>query len=508
MTDTPGTVRVVDTMMVGGDDWGRMANHKFVDVEWGPDEAKGDVRLPSYFVRIPEFDSILSGGHRYVIGRKGMGKTAVLERIRQMADESPTIFHSELSLRSFPIQTFRALKDRAYRDKSQFVPIWTFLFAVELARLVLKDNSVESSTATIELREFLERNQMLQEVGFGETVTRLKSHQSKVNVLARWIGAELSEQTQDTIEVPIHYQRATELLLERLERVPSDCTFYLLIDELDEGYSAGDTGIRLLLLSLLRATEETALRLQAGGLQFRPIVALRSDIFDGLEDNDLNKLDDLIVRICWQTTPYGDYSLRQVVDARIRASLSLAPDSRAWDAVADDKDPRLPKAVDSLWSYICSRTFGRPRDLVKFLKLCRTHVGSSERLSYEAVTRAERDFSDWLYRELRDEIHTYLPVWREALQCITAIGTGIFAADRLARELNQDHRVLKWMNENSKTTEDVFEALFDFGVIGNLTEQGMWLFHYKDPDLVWNPGMKVIVHFGFHKKLRLKGSKS
>lgn len=482
----------------------RNPEYNFCDVEWGPDEARGDVRLPSYFVRIPEFQSLVDGGHRYIIGRKGTGKTAVLERIRLMVDSDPLAFHASLSLRNFPVQAMRSLRDTGYRDKSQFVPIWTFLFVIELARLILQDNSVAGDEATGELRDFLERNHLLRESGIAETVTHLTGVKSKVTVLPKWLGGEIADEQQDTFAVPIHYQKSTELLLQRIESVPTECTYYLMIDELDEGYAAGDAGIRLLLLALLRAAEDTAIRLQSSGIRFRPIVALRSDIFDGLEDNDLNKLDDSVARILWQGALHGKYSLRKIVDARIRASLEMPSAVNPWELVVDDDDDEKPRSVKSLWSYIATRTFERPRDLVKYLKLCRTHVGSSGKLSYHAVSEAEREFSGWLYRELSDEIHSHLPVWKEALQCLTRIGVGIFSSDRLVSEIEQDQGIARWMKDHGKTTDDVLEALFDFGVIGNLSDQNRWLFHYKDTDLVLNPQMRIIVHFGFHKKLRLR----
>lgn len=52
-------------------------------------------------------------------------------------------------------------------------------------------------------------------------------------------------------------------------------------------------------LSLLRAIEDMSIEFRDMNINFRPLLALRADIFDGLEDNDLNKLDDYVIRLKW-----------------------------------------------------------------------------------------------------------------------------------------------------------------------------------------------------------------
>lgn len=49
----------------------------FSDVDWGEDEAKNDESLERYFVEFPEYEKVLDGKKRYIIGRKGTGKSAI-----------------------------------------------------------------------------------------------------------------------------------------------------------------------------------------------------------------------------------------------------------------------------------------------------------------------------------------------------------------------------------------------------------------------------------------------
>lgn len=475
-------------------------------VNWGPDEAKNDLDLSGYFVPVPEFSDIENGKIRYVIGRKGTGKTAIVERIRQRISTEPMSFHATLSLRNFPIQEFRDLRDKNFRDKAQFVSIWSFLIYIELAKIIAMDNGTENQFEVNELKNFLRINGLDNDTGFSSTVTTLRKSDSKVKVSAGWIDGELSQGSQTQHFVPIHYQKVVEKIRNYITCVKSDSEYWLFIDELDEGFRAGDQSLRLVLLGLLRAVEDTALALKYSSINYRPLLALRSDIFDRLEDNDLNKLDDHVYRLHWTSREGLDsYALKLIPEARVKKSIpSLNKSSDPWNEVVFNISSELPNYIDSVWSFMANRTYDRPRDIIKFLKSCKNHTPSGK-LTFASARMAEDTYSDWLYRELRDEIHSYLPCWREAMQCITRIGFGRFGSAALFDQFRADRTIAKWLTEEGNEPEDVAEMLYEFGVLGSY-DGSRWLFKYKDDDLAWDPSGELIVHFGLCKKLRVTRS--
>ena len=99
----------------------------FSDIDWGEDEAKNDESLDRYFVEFPGYEKILTGKKRYIIGRKGTGKSAILQKLRLQANSDATSFYSDISLRDFPLNDFKALGDRSLQDKSKYVSAWKFL---------------------------------------------------------------------------------------------------------------------------------------------------------------------------------------------------------------------------------------------------------------------------------------------------------------------------------------------------------------------------------------------
>lgn len=478
----------------------------FWDINWGPDEAKGDLLLKDYFVPVPEYDKVIRGEYRYILGRKGSGKTAICEKIRMDAEEDPLCFSSSLSLRNFPLNYVRDLRNKSYRDKSQFVPVWSFLIAVELSKLVLRDNGSGPYEHVEELRCFLKENAFMNNMGFVETIQSLQKHQAKVKVAPNWISYDRSHEESQTASITIHFHQITTTLIHKLKLIHSESKYYLFMDELDEGYRAGDSGLRLILLALLRAVEDISIEFRNSQLLAFPVVALRSDIFDRLEDNDLNKLDDHILRIRWRSSKVRDHYLKDIPNARITSSLHKLAGSDPWDKVVDDKGRHLPSNVRSCWSYIANCTFERPRDIIKFMKLCQKQEGHGK-LTFPIIQRAERAYSDWFYNELRDEIHTYLPIWKEALSCIAHLGIGSINSADFIDALKKNKKISKWLEDNNKDVEEINEYLFEFGIIGNL-EDKRWLFKYKDDDLTWNPSMKIIVHYGLRRKLNLSRASS
>lgn len=171
-----------------------------------------------------------------------------------------------------------------------------------------------------------------------------------------------------------------------------------------------------------------------------------------------------------------------------------------WEVIVKDHDTSLPGKNKSVWSYIASRTFERPRDIVKFLKFIKKHSPPGK-LKYSTIENAEIEYSNWFYNELRDEIHSHLPVWKEALQALTKIGKGIFPYSELEIKLLQDKAISNYIECNSLSVDDIIEKLFEFSVLGNL-DRRRWLFKYKDFDMPFDKNMDLIVHFGFGRKFR------
>ena len=476
----------------------------FSDINWGEDEAKNDEFLDQYFVEFPEYEKILNGKKRYIIGRKGTGKSAILQKIRLQSLNDPKSFCTDISLRDFPLSDFRSLGDRSLQDKSKYVAAWKFLLLTELASMMIQDESIEDSHEFEMLKRFINDN-FPDGISMAETITRLKQNKNKIALVVSVLSGEMSRLSSTETTAQIHFNKAVKQLEDIISKIQSSSSFIFLIDELDEGYKAKNSDLNLVILSLLRATEELSSTCKRAGIECLPILALRSDIFDCLEDNDLNKIDDYVLRLNWTTNENHPWGLKQIVERRIEATVKERyPDFEAscyWDLVADDDT--VPKG---LFQYMCILTFSRPRDIIKLLKYCASRPIKGK-LTLSDVQRVEEEYSNWFYREFRDEVQSFLSCWKGALNCISEVAKGKAEIKLLLSRFDTNEEVKSWCKDNNKTSIDVLKTLFEYSVIGCITDTGRWVFKYKDDFFEYMSSYPYYcVHYGFCRKLRIPKS--
>lgn len=475
---------------------------RFSDIYWGEDDAKNDEALEKYFVEFPGYEEILKGGKRYIIGRKGTGKSAILQKLRLQAQAEATSFAMDISLRDFPLTDFKSIGDRSLQDKSKYVAAWKFLLLTELADLVMQDNSVEDTDEFWQMKRFLSDN-FPEGISMAETISRLKQNENKITLASPVLSGECAAAAATQTTAQVHYNKAVKALEKLFGGIRTESTFIILIDELDEGYQGKNTNLNLVILALLRAVEELANFSKRNGIRCLPVLALRSDIFDALEDNDLNKLDDYVLRLNWTTDPDDPWSMKQIAEKRIAATVrEKYPDiqvENCWNLVADEK-----ATEKGLWQYMCVLTFSRPRDIIKLLKTCKARA-KGPKLTLGNVQAAEIDYSAWFYREFRDEVQSFMSCWQDALNCITEVARGRAELKTLLKRFEENEKVSAWCRDNKKTPVDVAKVLFDYSVIGCVTEKGRWIFKYKDDSLGFMPSYPYYcVHYGFCGKLRLQ----
>lgn len=434
---------------------------------------------------------------------KGTGKSAILQKIRLKSLSDATYFYIDISLRDFPLNDFKALGEKGHQDKSKYVSAWKFLLLVEIAGMVLEDNSVDASEELDNVRTFINQN-FPNGISVVQTVNTLRENENKVTVMSSWLGGEIKHSRKCEQMAQVHYNKLVTKLAQLLKNMNIDSRYFLLIDELDEGYKQKNSNLNVVILALLRAADEIYNEFK-NNMNCIPVTALRSDIFDNLEDNDLNKLDDYVLRLNWTTDENAPWSLKKIAEKRIEATLRKKypqlPIADCWDIVADDSS-----APKGLWQYICALTFSRPRDIIKLLKYCSQDM-KGNKLTLSEVQSVEDKYSDWFYREFRDEAQSFLSCWKGALNCISEIAQGKDKVEKLEFKLSENSEVKEWCKSNNKTVMDVIKILFNYSVIGCINEKGRWIFKYKDEYFEFMTSYPdYCVHYGFCRKLRIPKS--
>jgi hypothetical protein len=488
--------------------------NKIKNINWGEDDAKSDPALEDFFFETPDYQKLLLGKKYLIIGRKGTGKTALLEKIRIDSSKKHDCFYSDISLAEFPVNALRELRDRSMQNKAQFIPIWTFSILVELANKIIYSEEGSLDESKIELKQFLKRNFPNAFGGIVASIKVLNERHSKVFVGNDYVGGFGNHSTQTSEQiVPVHYLKYIEKLKSLIFDIKTTSTYYFLFDYLDEGYDPKSDNT-LLILALMKSISNLLKDFkQFSTITFRPILALRSDIFDRLNDNDLNKYDDYIIRLNWSTDERDLYSLKQLINKRINASLNNSSKIDSWNIIVDEVGNYRPEYPEStLWNRVANNTFERPRDVIKFMKITSEILPeNSHQIKKSDISAAEKDYSDWFYKEIRDEIYPHLKIWEIAFnKHIAADGHIIQTKNTILEKFNNDPAIKEYLAINHLTGDDILSILFDFCFIGCRNGAGRWIFKYKDSNFSWNSGTQEIqIHRGFVKKfaLRYEGKK-
>lgn len=109
--------------------------------DWLPEfkvSAESDRDLMLYFVKTPLLDRVLSGDRWMVIGRKGTGKTAIYEYLRQGSPSVLKGFHTiALGFKDYPWPIQRLYKETMESEISSYQRSWAYLITVKaLAGLI------------------------------------------------------------------------------------------------------------------------------------------------------------------------------------------------------------------------------------------------------------------------------------------------------------------------------------------------------------------------------------
>jgi len=283
----------------------------------------------------------------------------------------------------------------------------------------------------------------------------------------------------------------------RLAKKINAPSLMLHFDELDQGISTLTEERARMLAGLVLAVRSVRQKYREG-IPVKPVIYLRSDLWDELAFSDKNKISErLALRLEWDSD-----SLLELVTTRLVAKLG---NEARWDNITS---PEQARASNSKWNFVLSRTFLRPRDVIRFLNSALTQARKRDEdplvLSNQDVINARESYSAYLKAELDDEIMAHWPQWEEALQACSAISTLTFTRE----EFDEQYERRRSKN-NAIPADEALEMLFRFSVIGYERRSGYggtsWAFQYTNPEAGWdNRATRFKVHLGLKEFAKLR----
>lgn len=308
-------------------------------------------------------------------------------------------------------------------------------------------------------------------------------------------------------DLPAHVQEVNNVVQKAvLATLHPEHDYYICFDQLDLGFTTDNPKYAQRLIGLLLAARELSRAAKEANRRMSVIVFLRDDIYQMLQFEDKNKItENNVSTVEWDRL--GDsLTLRALMERRF-GQVFYGEGTAAWNNVFNE-DREMP-GRQSKYKHICDRTFLRPRDMIKFSnEVLAAHKDlhpnePGARFDNDAVIAARDSYSDYLLRELDDEIAKHVPNYREYLEVLKSIGNIQFSS-----EVFRD----KWAERPSLSKDnwqDGLTSLFEFSVIGYLKSGGggggsTYVWRYFDARARFDPTADVYrVHPGFKEALDL-----
>ncbi len=471
----------------------------------------GDVAAESdavldYFLVTKIIDSIEENDTVLILGRKGTGKTALVRYFTEKESHQET--SRAISLQNYPWKIHEQRKDHSTSEVEAYISSWQYLMAVQFATLVVNHAATDSKTTQhAALSAFLNTNYGSTNPNVSDTLSLDRLEITKTTLEPQLFGLKLGGISFEKSNR--NAGRELNALTSELNRVTCDLAnacgikdLSLHFDELDRGLVTFDGSRKNMLIGLISAAIAVALASKRWSVRCRPIVYLRSDLWNELRFSDKNKITSSKKTIPLE---WDSQSLKKLINERIRSQ--LGPDA-SWETITS---PSLMRGSQAKWDHILFRTFMRPRDVIQFLNCTLDVTHKRERdtnrpliITNKDITHARTSYSLFLKNELDDEIGPHWSTWDEALTTCSAISTITFQRHQFVDEYNK-----RKSKENNVSADDALNYLYQYSVIGYESRSGYggssWIFNYLNPESGWDSNAtRFKVHAGLKEYAKLR----
>jgi hypothetical protein len=451
-----------------------------------------------YFYHTRDIESLDSGDKCYVTGRKGTGKTAIGEFLVQR--EAPKCFAERLSFKNFPFNELYRLSNDRYTPPNQYITLWKWIIYCYVARLMIRNESLDANVRS-KLSGIFPTRPL-------ETLSRSITHLTSPEVRLSFLGLELlaSAKRTDRADTTTWIDRV-DLLEEVIATYSGDASYTIVFDELDEDYKyatdpAALTQYLQLLTGLVKAVQDIKATFPARRYGLRPIVFVRNDIYDRIQDPDKTKWNDLRLELRWDLD-----SIRNLMSFRIGRAQKPDCDPIGWDraitiAFSGWNEMKELRKASSLIDWLSKLTLYRPRDYISFLQIAADR-SLQRRIAFidpHALRKARQPYSEYLRSDIQDEMATALPEIDKVLNVIARIRKPSFPYNAFATAYGAAASEEPTLTRSPK---DVMRALFRFGIIANQTAIGGQISGLTGTGLDFDPSLSVVVFRGLLLALQI-----
>jgi cold shock CspA family protein len=450
-------------------------------------EARASVDELKYFYYMNELDLIKNHDKCYVIGRKGTGKTAMAEFIHAHNDEN--VFTTRISLKNYPFIN-KILE--GYTEKSlpnDFVNVWKFIIFSAVLKMMSDSEQVDGK-----LRNTLKKIYPDDSINSLERIMNPKIDSDIEFELMSYIKFSIKKKHKENSGQETSYFEKSEIYERNIAEHYDGSTYVIIVDGLDDEYNnvKDKEGYYVVLAGLFKAVQEIKFNFQRPTYNLSPVIFLRDDLYRLISQADKTKWNDFRVSINW-----SQKKIQDMIAHRISKSLNhntVLNFNQAWDTLFPEKSVLTESGFEDLFTYIQHRTFSRPRDYIQFIKICCERAIQQNKLfiDQKLVSECLGKFSNSIRGEIENEIFPEMNCIHEALNCIRLIGKSKFNLNKYREKFNYLQETGKIPKE--ATAEKCLDTLFEFNLIGNISDRGKVIFISQNSSTPFSPFEDILLH--------------
>lgn len=482
---------------------------KLEDYEFGfADAEKEFSRVPEIFERAfydfrGTVDKLMNSYYFLLIGRKGVGKSAVSAKIRSLSN-SDTNFHAfPVQLNDFEFATFaRTSVDKDLVGTQKYKDSWDLILLLTAIKIVDKEMNLNGNKEIKRLLSSLDGLGFSSDADYKNDVTRL----SKLKVGANIAVFDMAFEKEFGSKPDSFLERVSTLkekiidVLNRFDYRNNKIT--LLIDGVDDILRIKKNQLEIL-MSLIRSVDYLNDKFYTKKIPIKVILFIREDIVNQVTDPDLNKIKrDGAILLNWNSK---NDDLKSVVNLRFEYSgLSKQDAINQWDIIF----PKKIKYKDS-WAYILDHTLYKPRDILQLLKCAQALYPDNQKLTYSEIRNVLKDYSkNYFIEEMKNEITGFID--DSYINCLPPIfqkiGERSFSLNEFSRHVEE--QISK--PDSDKDARYLLLLLYEAGYVGqliaNTRNSGKSVnFKYWNENSQIDYSHKFIIHKGLYNGLGIRG---
>lgn len=471
---------------------------------FGSSDADTDEFLLECFEDHAAYNSVRNHKKYLILGRKGAGKTAIFKKI--LSEKSEHVFAEGYSFSDYPWHVHEKQKQAGVPENECYKHSWQYIMLITMAKLLVKKGN-SNRRYIKELERFLEDS-------YGTTspeLTNIFASKNKLKIMRKMeldfklIKCSTSGEYVDMEELPLIIHEVNSYIRKCVMDASDDnCSYYIMFDELDRNYDANSADYSRRMSSLLIAARDFNNYFMREGKKVTAVIFLRDDIFNNIQFEDKNKIYMNSTSVVAWDSNNGHNKLKNMMEKRFYKLLNVD----SWDMIFDESKRMTGK--QSKYQHILDRTFKRPRDMIVYCNnILKSHNSSerrTEKFNNDDVKEAREGYSDYLKREIDDEMQSHIKNHDFYFGIIQRIGCMTFSKTAFENA----YRSVKTENkEEDRTYQKILKDLFDFSVIsfqkvGGTGGGSRWVWKYEEMNVEFDDGAtKFKVHNGLKEVLRL-----